>query len=58
MKDYAEREAYGVTASSIEFVKTNLPKVGSIVKIECLLAGNTHTELANLPDHYEQWVAF
>jgi len=53
MKDYAEKEAYGVTQKSTEFVEEYLQTVGSIVQIECFLAGNTHTEFGK-----EQWVAF
>ncbi len=51
--DYAETQAYGVTQHSTKFVEQYLKKVGSIVQIECLLAGNTHLEFGK-----EQWVAF
>lgn len=51
--DYAETKAYGITQKSTKFVKEQLPRLGSIVQIECLLAGDTHLDLGD-----EQWVAF
>jgi len=50
--DYAEDEAYGITQKSIDFINSNRHRIGSIVKIECLLAGNKHTDFGK-----EQWVA-
>ncbi len=51
--DYAETQAYGVTQQSTQFVKGHLSKLGSIIQIECFLAGNTSQEFGK-----EQWVAF
>jgi len=52
-KEYAEEEAYGITVRSTEFVKANLPNIGSVVQIEGIMAGNAVQEFGN-----EQWVAF
>lgn len=52
-RDYAEKEAYGVTTKSTDFVKANLPKIGSVVQIEGIMSGNTVQDFGN-----EQWVVF
>ena len=52
-KVYVEKEAYGITAQSMEFVKEHLHLIGEVVRISGRLRGNKF----DLPGR-EQWVVF
>jgi len=49
--DYVEKEAYGITERSIQFIHDNRDNLGSVVMMGGFLAGNKFTEPGN-----EQWV--